>query len=250
MNRIALILAALLCMASRHPDRMIRADLVLNCSYNRGDATDRSWHAKNGTLTNGAVVTAGTRVALLDGVNDYIAHADSDNFTFNTGGQDQPFSVSAWVKLSASADVGKTIIAKGASVSPARFEWAIYASANAVAYKGPAINLYNSDATQNIYAAVSANVVPAGTWTHLAFTYSGSEVAATGLEVYVNGVASADVKTSSASYTGMSNTSAAVRVGSRELSGLYLGGDMDDVRIYNRELSPAEVMALFSEGRQ
>lgn len=249
MKRATLILFAILCMASRHPDRMIRSDLALNVSFNRGDASDRSINSKNGTLTSGAVVTAGNRYLTLDGTDDFVNHGDADAFSFTSGGQDQPFSVSAWVYLTASSATPKSIVSKIESVSPARVEWAFYTSSNSVPYNGPSLTMFHSDASKSIVGAVVSNIIPATTWTHVVCTYSGSE-SANGIKIYMGGVDVTNYRVTDAGYTGMSNTSASVNVGRRELSGLHLGGNMDDVRIYNRELSAAEVAAITSSGRE
>lgn len=249
MKRPAIILAALLCMASRHPDRMVRSDLALNVSFNRGDATTRSMVTHAPTLNNGAVITAGNRFLTLDGVNDFLSYPDHDSFSFTNGsGQDQPFTVSAWVYLDASANAYKTIMAKSEATSPARMEWVFFASADASTYKGPAFGFYNADASITTFAAINSNVIPAATWTHVCATSNGSELSS-GIKVYVNAVELADVRRDGVGYAGMSNTSAKLTVGCRELSGLYLGGRIDDARIYNRELSAAEVQSIFSAGR-
>ena len=76
--------------------------------------------------------------------------------------------------------------------------------------------------------------IPLNTWTHLAATYDGST-----LRLYVNGtqVGSRAVSGSLATSTG------ALRIGGNSLWGEYFAGRIDEVRIYNRALTAAEIQA-------
>ena len=71
------------------------------------------------------------------------------------------------------------------------------------------------------------------TWTHLAATYDGTTV-----RLYVNGaqVASRAVTGNLISSTG------ALRIGGNTIWGEYFSGLIDEVRIYNRALTPAEIV--------
>jgi hypothetical protein len=90
-----------------------------------------------------------------------------------------------------------------------------------------------------------------GQWVHVAASYSGSE-STTGLLLYLNGSAVAATGSTAGTYTGMSNTAADVTVGCifRDGTPTFANGLIDDFRIYNRALSAAEVMAIFSSGRE
>ena len=71
-----------------------------------------------------------------------------------------------------------------------------------------------------------------GVWTHLAATYDGVT-----MRFYVNGV-----QVGSRAQTGsMLVSTRALRIGGNSVWGEYLNGLVDDVRIYNRALSPAEI---------
>ena len=79
-------------------------------------------------------------------------------------------------------------------------------------------------------------------WTHLACTYDG-----TTMRMYVNG---ADIGTTRTGRLSL-NRARPLRIGAgcSELSGKYFfPGLIDDVRIYNRALHPAEVKALATAG--
>lgn len=243
MKRAVLIIAALLCMASRHPDRMPRADLVLNCSYNRGDATDRSWNAKNGTLQGNAVVTAGTRYLTVDGTGDYVSHADSDAFSFTQSGQDKPFTIMAWVWMDSSLTTRSAICFKSK-------EYLLELSPSTEAYKGVSITCWNSSYSAGIIGHMnSVTGISSGTWMHVCASYSGNENS-TGFSLYLNGVAQSRTAVPPyGGYAGMSNTSASVQIVGASTSYQW-AGRVDDARIYNRELSAAEVAAIYASGRE
>jgi hypothetical protein len=70
------------------------------------------------------------------------------------------------------------------------------------------------------------------TWSHLVTTFDGST-----LRLYVNGV-----MVESAAVNGAAAVSSgALRIGGNAVWGEYFKGRIDDVRIYNRALSPAEI---------
>ncbi len=245
MKRTALILAALLCMASRHPDRMIRSDILLNCSFNRGDGSTRSMVARTPTLTNGAVVTAGNRHLTLDGVNYYLSFPDSSDLSFGSAGTDSPFTVMAWFKQSANpGDFSKAIACKGTT---ANYEWDFVC--NGGAGIGPRLVLYNAAASASISRYSSTKITDTTTYHHVAGTYSGSK-AASGIKIYTDGVQSDTTTLTSGSYAGMTNGTGPLTIGMEHPSSINFAGDIDDVRIYNRELTAAEVAAIYSSGRE
>jgi hypothetical protein len=74
--------------------------------------------------------------------------------------------------------------------------------------------------------------VPLNTWTHLAVTYDGSM-----LRMFVNGV-----QVSSRALTGsMPATASPLRIGGNSVWGEYYRGLIDEVRVYNRALTGAEI---------
>jgi hypothetical protein len=76
--------------------------------------------------------------------------------------------------------------------------------------------------------------VPVNAWTHLAATYDGAT-----LRLYVNGAQQA-----TRAVTGPLQTSAGpLRIGGNGVWDEWFAGLIDDVRVYNRALSPTEVLA-------
>ena len=74
----------------------------------------------------------------------------------------------------------------------------------------------------------------AGTWTHLASTYDGAT-----LRLYVN-----STQVSSRAISGaMAVSSGALRIGGNAVWGEHFNGLIDEVRVYERALSAAEIQA-------
>ena len=119
----------------------------------------------------------------------------------------------------------RTVILKETSGGLA---YSLYAHDNAprpAAY----VNLGGGDVS-----APGIQALPLNTWTHLAATYDGSI-----LRIFVNGnqVGSRSVGGSITVSTG------ALRIGGNALWGEYFAGLIDEVRIYNRTLTQAEILA-------
>jgi hypothetical protein len=89
----------------------------------------------------------------------------------------------------------------------------------------------NTSATVEAYAT---SRLAAGTWTHLAITYDGSR-----LRLYVNGSF-----VSSRARSGVFTTSTnPLRIGGNEFYEQFFQGLIDEVRVYNRPLSAAEIQS-------
>ena len=74
--------------------------------------------------------------------------------------------------------------------------------------------------------------LPANTWSHLAATYDGAT-----MRLYVNGV-----QVASRAKTGVIATSTnPLQIGGDSIYGQYFAGLIDEVRVYNRALSVAEI---------
>ena len=175
----------------------------------------------------------------FDGTDDYVWMADDNKFSFTNGsGTDRPFSVSAWIKMDDATNF--RLVEKFGSSDSVR-EWALLTNASdlltfTVRDSGgdPLIRRYNTALTG--YQS---------TWTHILGTYDGTAVIG-GLKLYLNGVRVDDTDSSTGTYNGMSNTTQYVSIG--QGSGLYANGQIDDVRIFNYALTPAQVKTDYTGG--
>ncbi len=120
------------------------------------------------------------------------------------------------------------------------------------------LSLYNSgNGTENMAGvevfAISDDVLTTG-WHLLGCSYSApadEATAASGIILYVDGVAVASTATNSADYTAMQNGAEEVRIGSQRNSGdtdneNYWSDKIDEVSIYGDVLTPTEMASLYS----
>ena len=89
------------------------------------------------------------------------------------------------------------------------------------------------------------NAIPLNKWTHLFVTYDGSSKAS-GVSIYVNGAPAELVRTHD-SLTGTLLVTTPAHIGMRNPAAPFKGM-LQDIRIYSRTLSPAEVSSLVTSG--
>jgi len=90
---------------------------------------------------------------------------------------------------------------------------------------------------------LSYNSTPVNTWYQVACTWNGSVI-----NLYINGI-SVGTSTYSGSLSYSNNFPWWIGADGTSTPGDNFNGSIDDVRIYNRALSPAEIMALYSAER-
>ena len=188
----------------------------------------------HGALTNGASITApgqrGGGAVLLDGINDCVQLGNPAGLRF--AGQ---ITIAAWVRPNAVGLI-RSIVSKGSDTSAAPAGEA-FLRINAGAYQGG----FTIDATASVMAAGPASGAGSalgdiGNWAHVAIVYDG-----TAWRLYRNGVEISSV----ASATGAPDNTSGWAIGARGPGDQrFYGGQIDEVRIYDRGLSPAEVSAL------
>jgi hypothetical protein len=147
---------------------------------------------------------------------------------------DRSFTVTAWVKLGDTATYRTAVSVDGKLWSGFGLEYAV--NVNRWAFQ-----MATSDtAPFNADWAVANSITPqVGVWTHLAGVYD----AGTGqMQLYVNGVLAG-----TASHASTWNATGVLRIGQGENNGgpgNPWSGDISDVRLYPRVLSPAEIAAI------
>ncbi len=198
------------------------AGLVLAYGFNETSgtaATDASSAKNNGTVNGATRTTAGRFGSALsfDGVNDRVDVPDSASLDLTTA-----MTLEAWVRPSSNTG-WRTVILKERGTTG--HVYALYSSEGSASI---AENFIGS--TYN--GALGASALPLNTWSHLTTTYDGAA-----LRLYVNGT---QVATKAATGA-MTATASPLRIGGNALWGEYFAGQIDEVRIYNRALSAAEV---------
>ncbi len=152
-----------------------------------------------------------------------------EKFGFETN---QPFSVSAWLRLK---PAGGSPFGKMDSTTAVR-GWD-------VEFHGlrPSIHLIHKWPGEAIHVQAEKDL-PADVFTHLAFTYDGSGKAA-GVKLYINGVAE-KVAVKIDKLTGTIKTDAPFSIGRRGGAAAPFTGRVDDLHVYERKLDAVEVAGL------
>jgi len=196
--------------------------LVAAYSFNEGSGTtlvDRTGLGRTGSVSGAAWSTAGRNGGALsfDGVDDLVTVADHGSLDLTTG-----MTIEAWVRPS-SVSGWRAVVQKMQG------------------FDGMAYTLYAGSPTDLAAAHINTgsavrvpSTAPLGlnVWTHLAMTYDGATV-----RLFVGGVQVASLAASGS----MVVTTGVLRIGGNGPAGGYFQGLIDDLRIYNRALSPAEI---------
>lgn len=153
--------------------------------------------------------------------------------------KDQPFSCGAWVQLPANDGAG-AIVARMDDGNDYR-GWDLWVEGRRIGTH--IIHKWQDDALK----VVSKNQVKANEWAHVLVTYDGSMKAA-GAKVYING----ELQPTNVQADGLKNTTKTTvpfKLGQRHNTSPLPGVTINDVRVYDRALTDAEVAALAKTSR-
>jgi len=212
---------------------------VLAMSFNETAGTtavDSSGNNNTGTIAGATRVTGQTGFGgalQFNGSSSIVNIAHSASLALSSG-----MTLEAWVNPSANAgtsvnDGWRTVIMKERSTTG--LAYGLYSNDGDSNPSRPAGYIRNNGTDVE---AANGPAVPLGVWTHLAVTYDG-----TTLRLYVNGV----LRNSVAAAGGITASTAPLRIGGNTVFSVpgteYFAGLIDEVRIYNRALSAAEITA-------
>ncbi len=191
-------------------------------------ALDTSGSGLNGTIREAVRVPGKTGGALsFDGVNDWVTVTDTTGspLDLTTG-----MTIEAWVNPAAMSGWESIVLKeRGAGL----LSYGLYAHDGAPlsgGFAAPAGYIRTGSADQ---AVRGTDPLPLNAWTHIATTYDGAT-----MRIYVNGVLVA----SRAQGGNIAVANGALRIGGNaSFTGEFFQGLIDDVRIYNRALSAAEI---------
>ncbi len=188
---------------------------------------DLSGNNNNGTLTNGASYNG--FAMNFDGTDDQIEFAIPSSYPKST-----PLTLSAWVRQSTSHTGGIVDIGGENGIDVHCFALVV------VSGKAWAIAQNSTN-----YQAISATTLSNNIWYYLTAVFNS----ATDRQIYVNGVSENTNTTSIAPNPAFFQRG---RIGQRSANGTdqNFSGQLDDIRIYNRALSAAEIRALFNAKRR
>jgi len=209
------------------------AGLVAALSFSEGAGTavhDLSGTGNNGVVS-GATWTAGGRYGKalsFDGVSNWITIDDAPSLALTTG-----MTLEAWVNPASLAGWQTVLYKERPDPSGAGLAWSLYAS--------------DSTAPPAAYAALAGTANPwthvTGTsmlalngWAHLAASYDGAS-----LRLYVNGTLVRTLSLPGRLAVGTGPLRIGGNAPSIPFGGQFFKGLIDEVRIYNRALSQAQI---------
>ncbi|HEY6020469.1 MAG TPA: LamG domain-containing protein, partial [Candidatus Paceibacterota bacterium] len=204
-----------------------------------GITNDLSGNGNSGTL-NGLSTSTTPIAGKVGGAMKFSGattqYVQAGGFT-NLGTSNQPYTLAAWVKPTKASETGDIL---HVSANATGLGWCI-SMLQISGGKAKALSWL-----PNPSIATGATTLSANTWYHIVNTWSASG----GLQLYVNGAL--DATTAQATFSG-SGLSDYVSVGSPVTGGTCSGdagtgfaGGIDDVRVYNRAFSAAEVQQLYA----
>jgi Concanavalin A-like lectin/glucanases superfamily len=190
--------------------------------------SDASGNGNNGTIV-GAIWTAGGKYGNALSFNGSSSYVDLGNRALLqiTGS----VTWSAWVKAAANPPDDGQIVAKSSDASGWQFKTSPDTGSQTF---GVAV----SGATSGFAQRYSTTVRSLNVWYYVAGVYNAT---ARTLDIYVNGVRNNGVLTGTIPASQV-NSAVNVNIG-RRTGGYYFNGIIDEVRIYNRALSQAEIQA-------
>jgi hypothetical protein len=193
---------------------------------------DRTGHGNTGTLQNGPVWSAGVSKGALtfDGIDDVVDIPSSPSIDVTGTG----ISILFWVNIDdTKAGSDDSIVNKawtmGTMVTP-YYQYGVEFSASS----GKTLDFFFTVDTGTLRSGFSMKP-SVKVWTHAAFTYDGATV-----KGYLDGVQ----KMSAATTGSIASRPTDLRLGVDGASAQGFKGSLDDLRIYDRALGPAEIAAL------
>ena len=177
-------------------------------------------------MISGATWAAGRYGLALafDGVDDSVSIADSPDLDLTTG-----MTLEAWIYPTAYNGWEQILLKEASGVEA----YALYGRSGAA---GPTGSIARNGAATLVSTPTN---LPLSSWSHVASTYDGAA-----LRLYVNGAL-----VSSVAISGPIDVSAGpLKIGGNSIFAEWFNGRIDDVRVYNRALTQAEIQSDMAVG--
>ncbi len=145
-----------------------------------------------------------------------------------------PFTFMAWTNVGTLASGVNEILSKGFDGSNTQYEFFLDSTAGKLNCK-----IFNG----TTHVVLSSSAFTSGVWQHWACTFDGAT-----WQVYLNGSADGSPLTDS---TAPPHTAKDFGIGAVTTTGApgnFFNGSIDDVRVYNRALSGAEITSIYNSG--
>jgi hypothetical protein len=221
--------------------------LALYMNNNGGNETDRSVNAYTMTQTSGVIPTvsnvpntyAGVSRDFEAGDSEYLSCISANCPNLNINGADAKLSLVAWINNESIANAaGQNVISKYVTVGNQRQYVLEIVGTNTNTFKVYCEVSSNGAAGTIVYSATTNYA--SGTWYHIGCVANDTDV-----RVYVNGVLDS---TPGAHTAGIFNATSPVNIGAYSVSVNLYDGLIDEVGIFNRELTSTEILDIYTYG--
>lgn len=211
------------------PKAVLDASLVGHWTFDAADisgttAFDRSGNSNNGTLTNGPTQVAGQVGGALnfDGVDDFVT------IPYSASLNPANFSFSFWAKLNGGNNYRSPLTNRQA---PPFSGYLVYVA------PGNQWEIWTGGTNWHF---IFSGQTPSGSWEYITGTYNGSTYS-----FYKNGVL---ITSQAQAYNQNPTGRLLIGAGASETTPpqFYFPGQIEDVRIYNRALTPIEITTLYN----
>ena len=163
---------------------------------------------------------------------EYIDIGKSEAYPFK-GGQNLPFSVEAWVKVNDLTAFNGVIGNSGEC-----FYIRLFSNGRIEAFlKG----------SGGGYIKQEVSSVTSAGWHHLCVTYDGSGNR-DNINIFWDSTEQSNAPSSSGTYTSLATTANNLQIGTIN-GGSYFGGSLDEIKIYDKVLSNAEILKNYNNGK-
>jgi uncharacterized repeat protein (TIGR02543 family) len=214
-------------------------DYVAYLPFDDGTASDVSGNDNDGTVVGATVVAGQVGNALsFNGAADRVQIADSATLGFDSN----RITLACWIYADAFSNGWETIMHR-TRANLSWYDWQFYARASdAATANRPVFRIdWDGDTVVDANEEVMGNIVlSTNTWYFLAATYDGTD-----LKFYIDG---ALVGTTNRPGGTIPNGGRDIWIGGNDAWGEYFAGRIDEVFIYDRALSEAEIQALMTPG--
>ena len=238
------LLPALLCARCAQADITSNLALYLTLDETSGlTVADSGPNGNNGTvvgftapavpwISNGRIAGA-AQVNIPTATAQYISVPQSSTLDFGTA---NAYTVAVWVMSTGTQLAGSAIICKGTGGGNEQYDLDI---------NGGKFRMVTRN-TSGTATTVTSTVGPTANWQHVTGVFDGT---AKTLKIYING--QLNVATTNANLSSLRTSSHEVSIGNRQ-SGTttynlpFVSGSIDDVHIYGRALTAADVFELYA----
>lgn len=213
------------------------AGLVGAWNFDEGAGTtaaDSSGNGNAGTLLNGPAWAAGSRNSGLsfDGIND-VVNAGSGPTLDNL----PAVTVMAWMKPDSVGENGYGRLAqKGNGTLPTAGFRLFLGGTNSIRFAA-------GYTTTSLERRSASNAATIGQWQHVAATWDGTS-AGSGVRLYKDGVEVSYATTINGAGARGDDSAANLWIGNNDAGNRTFSGGLDEVKVYNRVLSPTEIQTI------